>query len=48
MIADEKSGGNRPEILEACVGCGVCVEVCPTSVLAIKPRVKYSEYYEKG
>ncbi len=48
MIADEKSGGKKPEILEACVGCGVCVEVCPTSVLAIKPRVKYDEYYKKG
>jgi len=48
MIADEKSGGNKPEILEACVGCGVCVEVCPTSVLAIRPRVSFSEYYEKG
>jgi len=47
MIAD-KNGGNKPEILEACVGCGVCVEVCPTSVLAIKPRVSFSEYYEKG
>jgi ferredoxin-type protein NapG len=48
MISDEKSGGKKPEILEACVGCGVCVEVCPTSVLAIKPRVKYDEYYKKG
>jgi len=48
MIADEKSGGKKPEILEACVGCGVCVEVCPTSVLAIKPRVNYEQYYEKG
>lgn len=48
MIADEKSGGKKPEILEACVGCGVCVEVCPTSVLAIKPREGYNEYYGKG
>jgi ferredoxin-type protein NapG len=47
MIADEK-GGKKPEILEACVGCGVCVEVCPTSVLAIKPRVDFKQYYEKG
>ncbi|MCH9812984.1 MAG: 4Fe-4S dicluster domain-containing protein [Epsilonproteobacteria bacterium] len=47
MVADEK-GGQKPEILSACVGCGVCVEVCPTSVLAIKPRVTYDEYYEKG
>jgi ferredoxin-type protein NapG len=48
MIADEKSGGKKPEILEACVGCGVCVEVCPTSVLAIKPSVSFDEYYKKG
>jgi ferredoxin-type protein NapG len=48
MIADEKSGGKKPEILEACVGCGVCVEVCPTSVLAIKPRMSYDDYYTKG
>ncbi len=48
MVADEKSGGKKPKILEACVGCGVCVEVCPASVLAIKPRLKYSDYYEKG
>ncbi len=48
MIADTKSGGMKPEILEACVGCGVCVEVCPTSVLAIKPRVDFETYYKKG
>jgi ferredoxin-type protein NapG len=48
MVADQNSGGKKPEILEACVGCGVCVEVCPTSVLAIKPRVSYQEYYKEG
>jgi ferredoxin-type protein NapG len=48
MVADSQSGGMKPEILEACVGCGVCVEVCPTSVLAIKPRMNYEEYYGKG
>ena len=48
MIADTKGTGMKPEILEACVGCGVCVEVCPTSVLAIKPRVDFNEYYNKG
>ena len=48
MIADAQSGGMKPEILEACVGCGVCVEVCPTSVLSIKPGVTYDEFYKKG
>jgi ferredoxin-type protein NapG len=48
MVADSQSGGMKPEILQACVGCGVCVEVCPTSVLAIKPRMNYEEYYGKG
>lgn len=47
MVADV-NGGQRPEILSACVGCGVCVEVCPTSVLAIKPRLRHEEYYTKG
>jgi len=48
MIADAQSGGKKPEILEACVGCGVCVEVCPTSVLSIRPGVTYDEFYKKG
>ncbi len=47
MISDGK-GGKKPLIKEACVGCGVCVEVCPEQVLAIKPRLNYEDYYVKG
>lgn len=42
-----KNGGLFPEIREACVGCGACVEVCPTQVIAIKPYATYSEIYGK-
>jgi ferredoxin-type protein NapG len=48
VMIDDENGGKKPQILSACVGCGVCVEVCPTSVLSIKPRVSYEEYYKKG
>ncbi|OQX72816.1 MAG: 4Fe-4S ferredoxin [Campylobacteraceae bacterium 4484_4] len=43
-----KNGGLIPEIREACVGCGVCVELCPTQVLAIVPRATYEDIYGKG
>ncbi len=42
-----KNGGLFPEIREACVGCGACVEVCPTQVIDIKPYATYSEIYGK-
>jgi ferredoxin-type protein NapG len=41
-------GGLIPEIREACVGCGVCVELCPTEVLEIIPAQSYAEVYKKG
>jgi ferredoxin-type protein NapG len=46
MVPDAK-GGNKPEIYDGCIGCGVCQEVCPTSVpsIVVKPRVTYDEYY---
>ena len=44
MIA--KSGGLFPEIREACVGCGACVELCPTKVLQIVPYATYEEVYK--
>lgn len=46
MVPDA-NGGNRPEIYDGCIGCGVCQEVCPTSVpsIVVKPRVTYAEYY---
>lgn len=44
----EKDGGMMPQIREKCVGCGVCVEVCPTDVLKIVPRATYDEIYKKG
>ncbi len=43
-----KNGGLLPEIREACVGCGACVELCPTQVLNIVPRATYDEIYKKG
>jgi len=44
----KKDGGFIPEIREACVGCGVCVELCPTQVLEIIPRASYAEVYKGG
>jgi len=46
MVA--KNGGYLPEIREACVGCGACVELCPTQVLEIVPRTTYDDIYNKG
>jgi ferredoxin-type protein NapG len=46
MIA--KDGGLFPEIREACVGCGVCVELCPTKVLQILPHKTYADVYQKN
>ncbi len=43
-----KNGGLIPEIREACVGCGACVELCPTKVLNIVPRATYEDIYGKG
>jgi ferredoxin-type protein NapG len=42
-----KDGGLFPEIREACVGCGACVELCPTKVLQILPYATYEEVYGK-
>jgi len=42
-----KGGGLFPEIRDACVGCGACVELCPTKVLQILPYATYAEVYEK-
>ncbi len=48
MVDDELNGGQRPEILEGCVGCGACIELCPTSALIVEPRLTYEDYYIKG
>ena len=47
MVRDS-SGGNRPEIYDGCIGCGVCEEVCPTMKpsIVVKPRVSFDEYYK--
>ena len=49
MVRDA-GGGSKPEIYDGCIGCGVCQEVCPTSVpsIVVKPRVTYDEYYNKS
>ncbi|MCF6172347.1 MAG: 4Fe-4S dicluster domain-containing protein [Campylobacteraceae bacterium] len=44
----KKDGGLIPQIREACVGCGVCVELCPVSILKIIPREDYASVYKKG
>ena len=44
----KKGEGLVPEIRDACVGCGVCVELCPTQVLNIMPRATYEQIYKKG
>jgi len=44
----KKGSGYIPEIREACVGCGVCVELCPTQVLEIIPRASYATVYKGG
>ncbi len=46
MVA--KNGGFIPEIREACVGCGACVELCPTQVIEIIPRATYDTIYTQG
>lgn len=43
----DKNGGLFPEIRDACVGCGACVELCPTKVLQILPHATYAEVYKK-
>lgn len=42
-LVDDGKGGKKPIIKQECVGCGVCVELCPTGVLAILPRETYKE-----
>lgn len=48
MVRDS-GGGNRPEVYDGCIGCGVCQEVCPTNVpsIVVKPRVTYEQFYTK-
>lgn len=41
-----KDGGLFPEIRQACVGCGACVELCPTKVLQILPYATYEDVYK--
>ena len=42
----KKDGGLIPEIRQACVGCGACVELCPTNVLKIVPRASFNDIYK--
>lgn len=42
-LEDNGKGGKQPVIKEECVGCGVCVELCPKRVLTIYPRKTFKE-----
>ncbi len=44
----KKDNGLIPEIREACVGCGVCVELCPVNIIKVIPRETYTSVYKKG
>jgi ferredoxin-type protein NapG len=44
-MVDYKSG-KLPEIREKCIGCGACVELCPTDVIEIVPRATYEQIYK--
>ncbi len=44
----QKGAGYIPEIRDKCVGCGACVELCPTDVLKIIPHKTYEEVYKKA
>ena len=48
MVYDSGADGNRPEIYDGCIGCGVCQEVCPTQTpsIVIKPRETYESIYQ--
>ncbi|NPA66326.1 MAG: 4Fe-4S dicluster domain-containing protein [Epsilonproteobacteria bacterium] len=47
MVRDPQ-GGQRPEIYEGCIGCGVCQEVCPTQTpsIVVIPRATYEDIYK--
>ena len=45
MITD-KDGKMLPKIKSGCVGCGVCVELCPPKAISIAPRKSYEEIYK--
>lgn len=46
-MVTKPNGITQPMIYDGCIGCGVCEEVCPTSMpsIVIKPRVTYKEQY---
>jgi ferredoxin-type protein NapG len=46
-MVPHSNGGQKPEIYDGCIGCGVCQEVCPTSTpsIVVKPRVTYAQFY---
>ncbi|WP_458701008.1 4Fe-4S dicluster domain-containing protein [Sulfurospirillum sp. 1307] len=37
--------GSIPKIKEKCVGCGVCVEMCPVDIIKVIPRKNYEDIY---
>ncbi len=48
IMVDSIKGGKKPKILDACVGCGACAELCPTNVIEIEARISYEEYYQNA
>jgi ferredoxin-type protein NapG len=45
-MTTDKEGKTFPKIKSRCVGCGVCVELCPPKAISIAPRKSYEEIYQ--
>lgn len=48
VMAQDEHGRWLPQVKDACVGCGVCEELCPSKEpsIVIVPRASYSKFYK--